>query len=50
MEIGLLTVYTKKWRPKGENVNLVQLGPKSFGDGRQDICKDKASNLGPAAG
>ena len=26
------------------------IGPKSFGDGRQDICKDKASNLGPAAG
>ena len=33
----------------GKNVYLVKLGPKSFGDGRQDICKDKASNLGPAA-
>ena len=49
-QVSELTVYTKKWRPKGENVNLVQLGPKSFGDGRQDICKDKASNLGPATG
>ena len=49
-QVSKLTVYTKKWWPKGENVNLVQLGPKSFGDGRQDICKDKASNLGPAAG
>ena len=34
----------------GKNVYLVKLGPKSFGDGRQDICKDEASNLGPAAG
>ena len=49
-QVSELTVYTKKWRPKGENVNLIELGPKSFGDGRQDICKDKASNLGPAAG
>ena len=49
-QVSELTVYKKKWRPKGENVNSVQLGPKSFGDGRQDICKDKASNLGPAAG
>ena len=49
-QVSELTVNTKKWRPKGENVNLIQLGPKSFGDGRQDICKDKASNLGPAAG
>ena len=46
-QVSELTVYTKKWRPNGE---MVQLGPKSFGDGRQDICKDKASNLGPAAG
>ena len=49
-QVSELTVYTKKWRPKGENVNLIQIGPKSFSDGRQDICKDKASNLGPAAG
>ena len=33
----------------GKNVYLVKLGPNSFGDRRQDICKDKASNLGPAA-
>ena len=49
-QVSELTVNTKKWRPNGENVYLVQLGPKSFGDGRQDICKDKASNLRPAAG
>ena len=34
----------------GKNVYLIKLEPKSFGDGPQDICKDKASNLGPAAG
>ena len=49
-QVSELTVYTKKWRPNGENFYLVQVGPKSFGDGRQDICKDKASNLGPVAG
>ena len=27
----------------GKNVYLVKLGLKSFGDGHQDICKDKAS-------
>ena len=31
----------------GKNVYLVKLGPKSLGDGRQDISKDKESNLGP---
>ena len=35
-QVSELTVYTKKMA--------------AFGDGRQDICKDKASNLGPAAG
>ena len=49
-QVSELTGYTKKWQPSGENVYLVQLGPKSFGNGHQDICKDKASNLGPAAG
>ena len=49
-QVSELTVYTEKWRPNGENVYLVQLGPKSLGNGCQDICKDKASNLGPAAG
>ena len=34
----------------GKNVYLVKLGPKSLADVRQDICKDKESNLGPAAG
>ena len=34
---------------EGKNVCLVKLGPKSLGDGCQDICKDKESNLGPAA-
>ena len=38
----------KKMAADGKN--LVKLGPKSLADGRQDICKDKESNLGPAAG
>ena len=29
---------------------LVKLGFKSFVDGRQDICKDKESNLGSVVG
>ena len=28
----------------GKNVYLVKLGPKSFGDGPQDICKDDNLN------
>ena len=32
------------------NVYLVKIGPKSLGDARQDICKDKECNLGPVAG
>ena len=31
----------------GRNVYLVKIGPKSLGNRRQDICKDKESNLGP---
>ena len=27
-----------------------EIGAKSFGDGSQDICKYKESNLGPVAG
>ena len=34
----------------GRDVYLVKLGLKSLGDGRQDIYKDKESNLGPVAG
>ena len=36
--------------PDGRNVYLVEIAPKSLGDGRQDICKDKKCNLGPVAG
>ena len=32
------------------NVYLVKVGGSPAGDGSQDICKDKESNLGPAAG
>ena len=39
----------KKW-PPGRNVYLVKLGLKSLGDKRQDICKDKESNLGSVSG
>ena len=34
----------------GRNLYLVEIGPKFVGEGRQDICKDKECNLGPAAG
>ena len=44
------TVFMKKMAANGKNVYLVKLGPKSLADGRQDICKDEESNLGPAAG
>ena len=40
----------KKMAADGKNVYLVKLGSKSLADGRQDICKDEESNLGPAAG
>ena len=33
-----------------ENVYLVKIGGKPAGDGGQEICKDKESNLGPVAG
>ena len=32
------------------NVYLVKIGGKPTGDGSQEICKDKDSNLGPVAG
>ena len=34
----------------GRTVYLVKIGPNSLGGARQDICKDKESNLGPVAG
>ena len=40
----------KKMTADGKNVYLVKLGPKSLEDGRQGICKDEESNLGPAPG
>ena len=43
-------MFRQKMAADGENVYLVKLGPKSLGDRRQEICKDKESNLGPAAG
>ena len=39
----------KKWPPR-RKAYLVKLGLKSFVDGRQDICKDKKSNLGSVVG
>ena len=39
----------KKW-PPGRKAYFVKLGFKSFVDGRQDICKDKKSNLGSVVG
>ena len=32
------------------NVYLVKIGEKPAGDGSQEICRDKESNLGPVAG
>ena len=37
----------KKMDTDGRNVYLVEIGPKSLGDARQDFCKDKECNLGP---
>ena len=42
-------VKLKKW-PPWRSVYLVKLGLKSLGNGPQDICKDKESNLGSVAG
>ena len=36
--------------PPGRKAYLVKLGLKSFVDGRQDICKDKKSNLRSVVG
>ena len=51
---------TRKWsinysdkensRRSGGKVYFVKIGPKSFGDGHQGICKDKECNSGPVAG
>jgi len=34
----------------GKMLICSEIGAKSFGDGSQDICKYKESNLGPVAG
>ena len=49
VQLANLTIQTKKW-PPGRKAYLVKLGLKSFVDGRQDICKDKESNLGSVVG
>ena len=36
-------LFRQKMAADGKNVYLVKLGLNSFGDGHQDICKDKAS-------
>ena len=36
--------YSHRTWPSERNVYLVKIGPKSLGDTRQDICKDKESN------
>ena len=43
-------LFKKKMAADGRNAYLVKIGPKSLGNRRQDICKDKESNLGPVAG
>ena len=40
----------KKMAADGKNVYLVKIGPKSLGDGRKEICKDKECSFGPVAG
>ena len=40
----------KKMASARGNVYLVKIRAKPIGNGSQDICKDKESNLGPAAG
>ena len=53
--IGLATtlmdvnIHEQKW-PPGRKAYLAKLGLKFFVDGRQDICKDKESNLGSVVG
>ena len=49
VQLANLTIQTKKW-PPGRKAYLVKLGLNSFVDGRQDICKDKESNLGSVVG
>ena len=43
-------LFMKKMAADERNVYLVKLGPESLGNRRQDIWKDKESNLGPVAG
>ena len=40
----------RKMASSRRNVYLVKIGEKPAGDGSQEICKDKESNLGPVAG
>ena len=40
----------KKMADRSRNVYLVKIGGKPVGDGSQEICKNKESNLGPVAG
>ena len=40
----------KKMAYRSRNVSLVKIKGKPVGDGRQEICKKKESNLGPVAG
>ena len=50
VQLANLTVQTKNGR-RGERLIWLNLGfLKSFVDGRQDICKDKESNLGSVVG
>ena len=49
VQLANLTIQIKKWPPR-RKAYLVKLGLKSFVDGRQDICKDKKSNLGSVVG
>ena len=50
VKVSELNTVVTKWRPFAEEFLFGQNWPKSLGDGRQDICKDKESNLGPVAG
>ena len=49
VQLANLTIQIKK-RPPRRKAYLVKLGLKSFVDGRQDVCKDKKSNLGSVVG
>ena len=50
-QVSELTIQKKEnGRWSGRNVYLVEIGPKSLGEGRHNICKDKECNLRPVAG